>query len=684
MKPKTFYQLEALVKYAQRVVHQYDVITFDLFDTLVIRRVHFPDMLKGAVGRFIAAKARACGKIWRPEKIHQLRDKIEQAHRARTGQKFDDHEARYPDFMAEVLAAIFEDKMSDDILREVTDYELAIENSMLIPRATLVAYLKQMARQGKKIIVVSDMYLPAEHLRRIVDHAGFLDDVTEVVSSADSFLAKASGKAFPLLQKQFKLDPRRWLHIGDNPISDGLRPAEFGIHALVLKDVAEKARKLIFRLYYGFSLSRPFWRGRLLQQMMLPLEDENRPKPALYIEGYNFFAPLVGAFVQGVAERTRDLEIKKIYFFSREGWTFKKFWEHAMPLVFPDGRLPSTEYLYVSRLALAGASCAYQGLTQTNADIFFLAPGNRDMRDLCRVFKLDIQPFLPIMAHYQLTPDDPLSPLYTKPSSGLHDRFLNMLENVDFQKEVKRQTRPYNDALQQYLEHVHFFDQEDVALVDVGWLGTIQRFLYDAVKHRPDKPRFHGFLMGASRGIAYATTPDNYVEGLIFDCDRFDFCGSLIMYAQDVFEEAFRAPYAGLEGYRLKHDKFELVFRKSDDQTGKAEQKQNVYFEPLRQGIFDAAPRYGAASAVMGYRFWMLKPWLNYLLFAKLAFPKTAEVRTLKHKSHLDDFQGRGKSSDRLVHPPKKMWEYSLNGLRWNPFLRMKFYLSHAFDMLRR
>ncbi|WP_339135720.1 MAG: HAD family hydrolase [Candidatus Electrothrix sp. GW3-4] len=55
----------------------------------------------------------------------------------------------------------------------------------------------------------------------MVDHAGFLDQVDAVVSSADSFLAKASGKAFPMLQERFALDYDRWLHVGDNPVSDG-------------------------------------------------------------------------------------------------------------------------------------------------------------------------------------------------------------------------------------------------------------------------------------------------------------------------------------------------------------------------------------------------------------------------------------------------------------------------------
>jgi len=683
MNVKTFYKLNTLIKHADKIADDYDTISFDLFDTLLIRRVHFPDMLKAPVGRFIAAKAKACGLSWRPQKVHELRDKIETAQRAHTGERFEDHEARYPDFMRDLLTQIFQDRMSDELLQEVTDYELAIENAMLVPRAALTAWLKKQHRSGKKILVVSDMYLPADHLERLIEHAGFAGSVTAIVSSADTFKAKASGAAFPMLKEKYGLELRRWMHIGDNPISDGARPAEFGIRSLVIKDASEKTRKLVFRIYYGFSIGRDFWKGRMFQQMMLPLEDENKPQHPLYVEGYSFFAPLVGVYVQAIAERMRDLDIKKIYFMSREGWTFKKFWELAMPQVFPD-YLPDISYIYVSRMALAGAACAYQGLTQTNAAIVFLAPGNRDFRDICKVFKLDLARLKPFMQNHALKSDDPLSPLHSDLAFKYYERFLEMLDDDDFQTEIKRQTRPYNDALQRYLEEIGFFEHEDVALADVGWLGTIQRFLYDAVQHRDAKPRFHGFLMGASRGIPFLTRPDNYVEGLIFDYDRTDFAGSLMMYAQDIFEEAFRAPHPGLNGYQLTDDGYKLLFRERDDASGREELRQNEHFEPLRQGMFDAAPRFGAAAAVMGYKSWVLKAWLNYLLFTKLAFPKTKEVNFLKHRSHLDDFHGQNKPSAKAFKPEKKLWNHSQAALRWNPFLRLNYYVAHALKMLRR
>ncbi|MDP3696210.1 MAG: hypothetical protein Q8R42_08860, partial [Desulfocapsaceae bacterium] len=381
MDERIFFNLSRLIQVGEQPAPGCDTISFDIFDTLFVRRVHDPDMLKVPVARYIAARAEQQGLKWSWQKIQRLRDTLEAEQRVKTGQNFEDHEACYPVYMRQVLALIFGDSQADSLLEEVTEYELLVENSMLVPRQELVDWLRRLHGLGKKIFLISDIYLPAAHLRKLVEFGGFAECVTDIISSADSFLAKASGKGFALVQEKYGLDVKTWLHIGDNPVSDGYRPSQAGIKALVLKDGLEKMRKGLVRRYWQYGQGRPFFRGRALVQVMQPLEEENRFRPPLYIEGYNFLAPVIGAFIQRIAEKTLQDNIPHIYFLSREGWMFQKFWERAIPNIYPATKLPSVSYLYVSRMALAGACCAYQGLTKDNAAIAFLPAGNRDFRD---------------------------------------------------------------------------------------------------------------------------------------------------------------------------------------------------------------------------------------------------------------------------------------------------------------
>ncbi len=677
MKFSKHYSLSSLISTGKDLVKDYDTVSFDLFDTLFIRRVHDPDMLKNPVARFISAKAKQQGTDWSWQKVQKLRDTFEAEQRAETGLKFDDHEACYPDYMSQVLSTVFADAYDVTILNEVTEYELSVENSMLVPRHDLVEWLRTLYGSGKKIYIISDIYLPAICLEKLVEHGGFADCVHGVISSADTFLAKASGKAFPMIQERFSLVKESWLHIGDNPVSDGFRPAEFGLRALVLHDASEKLRKAIVKRHINYSAGRPFWRGRALQQLMQPHEKENIKRPDLYIEGYNFLAPMIGAFVQHIAEQCLDNGITKVFFLSREGWTFKRFWDKSMPILYPEGGLPDTQYLYVSRMALAGASCSYQGLTQDNADIAFLPPGNRDFHDVGRIFGLDCQALESHLHRHKLQLNTTLSHVHDDYLPKNRLRFNELLEDNEFQADIRDQTRPKNDALIRYFENVGFFDHKNVAIVDIGWLGTIQRFLFEAIQHREDSPCCHGYLFGATRGIPYPTLSKNNVSGVIYDKHQFDFSSSSVLYARDLFEEACRAPHPTLNGYNLTEEGYELEFRETGDSIGKAEKEQDEYFAPLQDGIFDAAKRYAAASSVLGYTLADYKPWFNSLLLNKLAFPKCSEISNIRHKHHLDDFHGSHKPSRKFVRKQKDLWSSSMFQLRFNPLLRIKFFLSH-------
>lgn len=674
---KKYYSQESLIKAGKRICSDVETVSFDLFDTLLIRRIHDPDLVKLPVARYIASLAQDSGHTWSWQRVQKLRDSIEKEHRRQTGTRFIDQEACYPDFMRETLSQIFGSQQDDNLLELVTDFEMQMENTMLVPRQALLDWLGELSRSGKRIFVVSDIYLPADHLKRLVKHAGFLDLVEDVVSSADSFLAKASGKAFPLLQERYNLDPAKWLHVGDNPISDGVQPEMFGIRSLVLHDALEKKRKAIIRRQYNYAQGRPFWRGRTLQQLMQPLEGENIPRDSLYVEGYNFLAPLIGSFVQYIGERSRQLGISKIFFLSREGWTFKRFWEKTAPILFPDNRLPQIEYLYVSRMALAGCSCAHQGLTQTNADIAFLPAGNRDFRDVCRIFGLNYKAFEKNLNAHKLAPDTVLSHFHDGFLPANRLRFNEMLEDTSFQNEVKQQVEPASSALHRYLEDVGFFEHRDVAIVDIGWLGTIQRFLYEAVAHREDCPRFHGFLFGATRGIPYPATQNNMLEGVVYDRHRFDLATSTILYTLDLFEEACRAPHPTLNEYKLTQDGYELIFRNTEDKTALAEKAQDDFFAPLQEGLFDAAERFAAASALLGYTIEDYRPWLRYLVESKLAFPKTREILEIRHRHHLDDFYGQHKPQKKYRNQRRQLWESGPQSLRFSPFLRLRHFARH-------
>ena len=685
MNPETFYGIDALIRRGREIAADKDVVSFDLFDTLFIRRIENPDIVKIPVARFIAIHANRLGVSVPWLHVDSVRSKYENAQRERNGAAGPDHEARYDDYMQEMLEEIFGDKLPEGFLQTVADFEMEIEKSVLVVREPFRQWLQELHEAGKRVFIASDIYLPSKYLKHLVEWAGLSPYVEDVISSADTFEAKASGAGFERMQREYDLDRNSWLHVGDNPFSDGLRPADLGITALVLRDAREKQRKMIARDINLAASSKVFWRGRNLHQLMLPLEAENRPRDPLYTDGYNFLGPVVSYFIQRVMEHTMHHRIQRIYFLSREGWMFQECWNRIEPRLNPVEQFHQASYLHVSRVALAQAACAIKGLPRHYIEIALLPAQNRDFRDIARVYGLDLERLQPWLKKVGLTEKTCFARFYREYEEKDSNALDYLLAQQDFQDEIKHQCADANRALKLYLEEQGFFDQDYVALVDVGWMGTIQRFLDDAISDRAERPRLHGLLLGATRGVPFPETEDSLIEGLLYDANRFEFAPSLVTYALDLFEDACRAPRTGLRAYRMNGDEYELVFRDTDDAAAASEKTQDAYYEPLRQGMLDAAEAYGRANAVLGYAGFELKYWIDFILTNRMAFPQAGEVARLRNQSHLDDYAADRKAPAHIAKRERAaLWKKSAAALRLLPGLRLKYYFAHALRMLQK
>ncbi|MGI6087694.1 MAG: HAD family hydrolase [Kiritimatiellia bacterium] len=676
--PEFFTDPDRLVSAALKAVTDCNLATFDLFDTLLVRRIADPDWIKDGVARYIAARAAECGIDCSWQTALRKRADAERRQRVENGRRHPDYEAVYPEFMAAALKEIFGAASPPDLLADVTDFELRLESAVLAPRTALVGLLRQLRMRGLRIWVMTDIYLPSSHIRVLLERAGIMPHLDGLMSSADTCHAKASGAAFEDLRTHLQADPSRWLHIGDNPFSDGHRPAAMGIRAMVLQDTGEAHRKHVFNTYAATSVKRPFWRGRLWQQMAMPLEGENRSDSPLYQDGYNFFGPLATAFVKHVAEQAQARGLRRIYFFSREGHMFLRIWEKAAKFWFPTENAPDVRYLCVSRLALAPATCARKGLTPVNAPMALLPPRNRDLRDICRVFGLDPNPLTTVFRKHNLESDTPLNPTYDGWTNAGWDNFERLLHDEEFQEAVRRQTAERGRLLERYLEQEGFFEYPEVAVVDIGWLGTIQRFLFDAIAHRPDCPRLHGFLLAATHGIPYPTTPLNDIEGFIFDCRQHNGAGGFITNSLNIFEEACREPAPGITGYEETDGHITPVRMDANHPARRGELEQDAYYAPLQAGMLDFAARAAPALAITGHNANDLLPWLKHVLTIRMAFPRAAEVQRLRWRHHLDEYDGHHKPPWRIRLRLTGLWDLPPGILRWLPGIRSAFFLWHT------
>lgn len=111
--------------------------------------------------------------------------------------------------------------------------EVAYECSALMPNPALIGIASRFAKNGGKVILVSDMYLSAKVIAAVIQKvAGKLSFIERLVSSADAIRNKRSGTIFPWLEKELDVPAEQFLHIGDSLISDFQRPIRAGWKAM--------------------------------------------------------------------------------------------------------------------------------------------------------------------------------------------------------------------------------------------------------------------------------------------------------------------------------------------------------------------------------------------------------------------------------------------------------------------
>lgn len=203
------YSREALI----REIENHDIISFDIFDTLVMRTVYY----NKDVFRLMALQL---DPVWGMDFFT-----------ARTQAEYALSRETYP----------YIEEIYDDVVKScpclkgqeaslIAD-ELALERELIIPRKDVVAIFELAKQMGKMVNIVSDMYFNQETIRSILDGVGITGYDKLLVSSE-----YGSSKPQHLFDKYLaELPAGRCLHIGDSLACDILPAGKLGIDTFRLK-----------------------------------------------------------------------------------------------------------------------------------------------------------------------------------------------------------------------------------------------------------------------------------------------------------------------------------------------------------------------------------------------------------------------------------------------------------------
>jgi HAD superfamily hydrolase (TIGR01549 family) len=342
-----------------------------MFDTLLQRNIEPPEYVKDRSARFAVLLVSSHGVAATLEQVKQTRNDEEKRLRAVALSGGLDHECAIHEILHATLRTLVSREFADEHLNRWIDYELTCECEHLSAKPGAIDVLGRLKKAGKRIFLISDMYLRKTDLVRILRHAGLVSFVDDVFVSSEDKLGKYSTRLFRAVLERAKIDPREAIHVGDNYISDVVRPMQLGLHAVWLHEKHVLRRRRRLHIKTEAATDAHDWSIVASSLGALPAA-ERVSHAAIYRLGYNCLGLAYALFVIHVLDRAHELRIREVYFLAREGRLFLEAAALLQEKVHRYRFLPKIglHYVYVSRRSTVLPSIRQIGEREINVASF--------------------------------------------------------------------------------------------------------------------------------------------------------------------------------------------------------------------------------------------------------------------------------------------------------------------------
>ncbi len=357
-----------------------------------------------------------------------------------------------------------------------------------------------------------------------------------------------------------------------------------------------------------------------------------------YRYGYDLFGPVVLRYIEWLIKQYQDGVFKTIYFFSRDGYLFKKIYDALCEKL---GIVQHSHYLYISKRATRLLSLSNEVTDSFLEDAFEYE--SIDKKSISTAFSrvgISADNYPDIINKHGFANKDALIDL-TKDKVKL----WSLLKDSAVANDVIANAQHEKKLAKAYLEQEEFFMHDSVAIMDFICRGTIHVRLVDFVKQFKDidiislnfattinaKPKcdkgykLYGYY--ATNGVPY---------------QRISILTSMV----GLLEAIFAAPHRSVKRYQQKDGK--IVAEYKTDSI--------VYFDltgPIQAGVFDYAVAKYENGKLLKYDQPDKCEYFN--IFKRLyLYPSRQESKYLG-ELEVDDFTAITK-----IASPLPLWKYFL------------------------
>lgn len=416
----------------------YDVISFDIFDTLIYRPFSAPTDLFYLIGQELEFMDFA-----------RIRCEIEASVRWEKYEK----EKSFEVTIEEIWNAI--EKKTGIPASKGVELEIKYEKEFCYANPYMREVYEIVRNQDKVIIYTSDMYLPSEVLYEILQKNGY--DRHKMFLSCELNKNKGSGELFKYVREQLG-ERKSYIHVGDNEHSDCMKAKKAGFAIYPVMNPNKKS--VLYRAHDLSPIIGGAYRGIVNNRIYCGLNEYSK----YYEYGYIYGGLFVLGFCHFIHDYCRSNQINKVLFLARDGEIIRRVYS----LLYSD---EETEYVYISRLAAGKISCGYDKYDFIKKMVYHKVNKKKTISKVLEAAELSkLNKF--IDDEIKFKGSDELTSQNVKYFIKFLDKHWNKVIEI---------YKPQREAAGKYFRRF-ISDGDRVAAVDIGWAGTGAMILRTLVK----------------------------------------------------------------------------------------------------------------------------------------------------------------------------------------------------------
>ena len=314
--------------------------SFDVFDTLISRTVLQPR------GIFYAVRSRMekhggfpAGFVRRYPDIRMWVEKDVREYIRKTTQiRESDRIEIYFSEIFERMELIYH--LKDEQVELLKNWELEEEMLNSVPLSDQIETLKELCRRGETVVLISDMYLPADFIRKLLVKADPIFADLPLYVSSEYGVQKTSGKLYLEVYKSFEptYNFGKWVHYGDSPNADVKASRKLAIN---VRKIATPALSSIEEALVSYLDNYDAFLVTALQARMRRAFPYNSADFVI-----DFVALIMVPYIDYVLMDAVERGFQTLYFVSRDGYHLKRIADEIIQAK----KYPiRTKYIYGSR-----------------------------------------------------------------------------------------------------------------------------------------------------------------------------------------------------------------------------------------------------------------------------------------------------------------------------------------------